>query len=171
MLTSLFLSALAVTGAAPPAPGCDDVLAHVGRFTRDDHNTLREKHLTARFVALFLNEKANAAVDAKTRERLEQEYNRQWRKVADAYRVFVRLTDPLARPGSKPEALRRFRREIGETEWEAGVLPPPCPPKYEKEFKAWLDKKFEQGLKTPNAIAQAAVRAHYDKLKQQQKKD
>jgi hypothetical protein len=139
MLTAVLL-------AATFAPAADDVsLEDVKRFTDLDRDEIKARWQTTQYYQLFLQDARRNAGDKNRKKELEAEINAHSTTVS-AYMELYNLKDPKSRDSQKIRTLRSLRRYLGEAAYKAGGLPPLYPAKADKEFRAWLDRKFQQGL-------------------------
>lgn len=150
-MTALVFFAAALAPADAPVK-----LDDAKRFGTLDRAALKQKWQMADYFSCYLGD---LWMNSPSRRRVDlvEVKSRQF-DVFCAYRELDRATDPNFDDESKLFGLRVLRRLIGEANYRAGFIPPPCPPEYERAFAAWLDKMRAAGLDTPDAI-----RAHHQR--------
>lgn len=145
MTTLMLLTAVALAPAADPVQ-----IGDVSRFDLRDREAVKAKLKTARLFQCFLDDRllnspyrqAKAAAEVKTRHLV----------TTAAYVYLYRLSDPKIDDDTKLSFLRILRVRVGEDDYRVGKVAPACPPEYEQEFAAWLDRMRAAGFDTPEAI-------------------
>jgi hypothetical protein len=165
----MFTTVLLVAALAPAAEPLS--VEDIKRFTNDDHATLKAKYQTTQFFECFLYERnRNVRDDDKEKAVLRSAERNQHHKTVSFYQDLCSLTNPNNSDRTKIAILRGLRSTLGEAAYKAGGVPPLYPAKYEKDFKAWLAAKFKEGLTTPKAINDAALRQRDAKMQREQQK-
>jgi hypothetical protein len=155
--------------AAQPAP-TEPTIEDAKRFAHHDHAGVRKKCQIAQFYSSYLSELLRNAPDRATETRLREEKSTHLTRTLRIYTYLETVVSPQENDNEKVRSLRRLKSDLGEKAFLKGEVPPPVPPRREKEFKAWLDKKFKEGFKTPKEINDAALREREAQRKREQKK-
>jgi hypothetical protein len=130
---------LLVASQAPPT-GPATSLEDVKFFAHHDHDEVAWR---ARLAGLFHFYVMGALA---RREKTDEDYYRASRdqfRIRGAWDELETATDPQKRPRDRLGALDRLQRHLGEDAYRRGDMPHPYPPKYDKDFRAWLHEKAD----------------------------